>query len=59
MGMGEVLSAGDGRFPSGLLSHKGDHISHLKDGGVLLYDSDVELNEEENRFLKVEFPSRP
>ncbi len=59
MGTGEVLSAGDeADFLVAFYQHSyDDHISHLKDGGVLLYDSDhVELNEEENRFLKVGVP---
>ncbi len=59
MGTGEVLSAGDeADFLVAFYQHSyDDHISHLKDGGVLLYDSDhVELNEDENRFLKVGVP---
>lgn len=59
MGTGEVLSAGDeADFLVAFYQHSYDeHISHLKDGGVLLYDSDhVELDEEENRFLKIGVP---
>ena len=59
MGTGEVLSAGDeAGFLVAFYQHSYDeHISHLKDGGVLLYDSDhVELDEEENRFLKIGVP---
>ena len=59
MGTGEVLSAGDeADFLVAFYQHSFDeHISHLKDGGVLLYDSDhVELDEEENRFLKIGVP---
>ncbi len=59
MGTGEVLSAGDeADFLVAFYQHSyDDHISHLKDGGVLLYDSDhVELSEDENRFLKVGVP---
>ena len=59
MGTGEVLSAGDeADFLVAFYQHSyDDHISHLKDGGVLLYDSDhVELDEEENRFLKIGVP---
>ena len=59
MGTGEVLSAGDeADFLVAFYQHSyNDHISHLKDGGVLLYDSDhVELEEEESRFLKIGVP---
>jgi len=59
MGTGEVLSAGDeADFLVAFYQHSyDDHISHLKDGGVLLYDSDhVEPDEEESRFLKVGVP---
>ena len=59
MGTGEVLSAGDeADFLVAFYQHSyDDHISHLKDGGVLLYDSDhVELDEDENRFLKIGVP---
>ncbi|MEC7907235.1 MAG: 2-oxoacid:acceptor oxidoreductase subunit alpha [Verrucomicrobiota bacterium] len=59
MGTGEVLSAGDeADFLVAFYQHSYDeHISYLKDGGVLLYDSDhVELDEEENRFLKIGVP---
>lgn len=59
MGTGEVLSAGDeADFLVAFYQHSyDDHISHLKDGGVLLYDSDhVKPDEEESRFLKVGVP---
>jgi len=59
MGTGEVLSAGDeADFLVAFYQHSyDDHISHLKDGGVLLYDSDhVEVDEEESRFLKIGVP---
>ena len=59
MGSGEVLSAGDeADFLVAFYQHSyEDHISHLKDGGVLLYDSDhVEPDENDTRFLKVGVP---
>jgi 2-oxoglutarate ferredoxin oxidoreductase subunit alpha len=59
MGTGEVLSAGDeADFLVAFYQHSyDDHISHLKDGGVLLYDSDhVDPDEDDNRFLKVGVP---
>ena len=59
MGSGEVLSAGDeADFLVAFYQHSyKNHISHLKDGGVLLYDSDhVEPDENDNRFLKVGVP---
>ena len=59
MGSGEVLSAGDeADFLLAFYQHSyEDHISHLKDGGVLLYDSDhVEIDENDTRFLKVGVP---
>ncbi len=59
MGTGEVLSAGDeADFLVAFYQHSHDeHVSHLKEGGVLLYDSDhVELDESDTRFLKVGVP---
>ncbi len=59
MGSGEVLSAGDeADFLVAFYQHSYEgHISHLKDGGVLLYDSDhVEPDESDTRFLKVGVP---
>lgn len=59
MGSGEVLSAGDeADFLVAFYQHSYEnHISHLKDGGVLLYDSDhVEPDENDTRFLKVGVP---
>ena len=59
MGTGEVLSAGDeADFLVAFYQHSYEgHIDHLKDGGILLYDSDhVEPDEEDSRFLKVGVP---
>ncbi|EDY82571.1 Pyruvate flavodoxin/ferredoxin oxidoreductase, thiamine diP-binding domain protein [Verrucomicrobiia bacterium DG1235] len=59
MGTGEVLSAGDeADFLLAFYQHSYDnHIGFLKEGGVLLYDSDhVEPDEGESRFLKVGVP---
>ncbi len=59
MGTGEVLSAGDeADFLVTFYQHSYEnHISHLKDGGVLLYDSDhVEPDENDSRYLKVGVP---
>lgn len=59
MGTGEVLSAGDeADFLVAFYQHSYEgHIEHLKDGGILLYDSDhVEPDEEDSRFLKVGVP---
>ena len=52
MGSGEVLSAGDeADFLVAFYQHSyEDHISHLKDGGVLLYDSD-HVEPDENVFV--------
>lgn len=59
MGTGEVLSAGD---EADILvafyqhSYEG-HIDHLKDGGILLYDSDhVEPKEDDTGHLRVGVP---
>lgn len=59
MGTGEVLSAGDeADFLVAFYQHSYEnHITHLKDGGVLLYDSDhVEPEESDTRYLKVGVP---
>ena len=59
MGTGEVLSAGDeADFLVAFYQHSYEnHIDHLKDGGVLLYDSDhVEPNEDDSHYLKVGVP---
>ncbi|MBK1876933.1 2-oxoacid:acceptor oxidoreductase subunit alpha [Pelagicoccus mobilis] len=59
MGTGEVLSAGDeADFLLAFYQHSYEnHIGFLKEGGVLLYDSDhVEPDENDNRFVKVGVP---
>ncbi|MDQ2659119.1 MAG: 2-oxoacid:acceptor oxidoreductase family protein, partial [Verrucomicrobiota bacterium] len=59
MGTGEVLSAGDeADFLVAFYQHSyQDHIGFLKEGGVLLYDSDnVEPNLDDKRFLYVGVP---
>ena len=59
IGTGEVLSAGDeADFLVAFYQHSyQDHINFLKDGGVLLYDSDnVEPNLDDKRFLYVGVP---
>ena len=59
MGTGEVLSAGDeADFLVAFYQHSyQDHIGFLKDGGVLLYDSDnVEPNLDDKRFVYVGVP---
>jgi len=59
MGSGEVLSAGDeADILVAFYQHSyEDHIDHLKDGGILLYDSDhVEPREEDTSYLKVGVP---
>lgn len=59
MGTGEVLSAGDeADFLVAFYQHSyQDHISFLKEGGVLLYDSDnVEPNLDDRRFVYVGVP---
>jgi 2-oxoglutarate ferredoxin oxidoreductase subunit alpha len=59
IGSGEVLSAGDeADFLVAFYQHSyQDHIGFLKDGGVLLYDSDnVEPNLDDKRFLYVGVP---
>lgn len=59
MGTGEVLSAGDeADFLMVFYQHSYDeHIEFLKEGGVLLYDSDhVELDENDHRFVNVGVP---
>src|SRR5207237_10718691 len=59
MGTGEVLSSGDeADFLVAFYQHSyQDHIGFLKDGGVLLYDSDnVEPNLEDKRFVYVGIP---
>jgi 2-oxoglutarate ferredoxin oxidoreductase subunit alpha len=59
MGTGEVLSAGDeADFLVAFYQHSyQDHISFLKEGGVLLYDSDnVEPNLDDKRFVYVGVP---
>jgi 2-oxoglutarate ferredoxin oxidoreductase subunit alpha len=59
IGSGEVLSAGDeADFLVAFYQHSyEDHISFLKEGGVLLYDSDnVEPNKDDKRFVYVGVP---
>src|SRR3954470_20198059 len=59
MGTGEVLSAGDeADFLVAFYQHSyQDHLSFLKEGGVLLYDSDnVEPNLDDKRFVYVGVP---
>ncbi|MDQ8182418.1 2-oxoacid:acceptor oxidoreductase subunit alpha [Pelagicoccus sp. SDUM812005] len=59
MGTGEVLSAGDeADFLLAFYQHSyEDHIGFLKEGGVLLYDSDhVKLEEDDHRFVRVGVP---
>jgi 2-oxoglutarate/2-oxoacid ferredoxin oxidoreductase subunit alpha len=59
IGSGEVLSAGDeADFLVAFYQHSyQDHIGFLKDGGVLLYDSDnVEPNLDDKRFVYVGVP---
>jgi 2-oxoglutarate ferredoxin oxidoreductase subunit alpha len=59
IGSGEVLSAGDeADFLVAFYQHSyQDHIDFLKEGGVLLYDSDnVEPNFDDKRFVYVGVP---
>src|SRR5947207_8312653 len=59
MGTGEVLSAGDeADFLVAFYQHSyQDHIDFLKEGGVLLYDSEnVEPNLDDKRFMYVGVP---
>ena len=59
MGTGEVVSAGDeADFLVAFYQHSyDDHIGFLKEGGVLLYDSDhVEPNLDDKRFVYVGIP---
>jgi len=59
MGTGEVLSAGDeADFLVAFYQHSYDeHIGFLKEGGVLLYDSDnVQPNLDDKRFVYVGIP---
>src|SRR4051794_20125488 len=59
MGTGEVLSAGDeADFLVAFYDHSyRDHISALREGGVLLYDSDhVQPNLDDKRFVYVGVP---
>src|SRR3954470_12966217 len=59
IGSGEVLSAGDeADFLVAFYQHSyQDHVSFLKEGGVLLYDSDnVEPDLDDKRFLYVGVP---
>jgi 2-oxoglutarate/2-oxoacid ferredoxin oxidoreductase subunit alpha len=59
IGSGEVLSAGDeADFLIAFYQHSyQDHLGFLKEGGVLLYDSDnVEPNLDDKRFLYVGIP---
>ena len=59
MGSGEVLSAGDeADFLIAFYQHSyEDHIDFLKEGGVLLYDSDhVQPNLDDKRFLYIGIP---
>src|ERR1041385_2515920 len=59
IGSGEVLSAGDqADFLVAFYQHSyQDHIGFLREGGVLLYDSDnVEPNQDDKRFVYVGVP---
>lgn len=59
MGTGDVLSAGDASdFLVAFYQHSyDDHIEFLKEGGVLIYDSDnVKPNTEDKRFVYVGVP---
>ena len=59
IGSGEVLSAGDeADFLVAFYQHSYDeHIHHLREGGILLYDSDhVQPDPEEKRFVHVGVP---
>src|SRR5438309_10956050 len=59
MGTGEVLSSGDeADFLVAFYQHSyQDHVSFLKEGGVLLYDSDnVEPDLDDKRFVYVGVP---
>ncbi len=59
MGTGEVLSAGDeADFLLAFYQHSYEnHIGFLKEGGILLYDSDhVTPNPEDHRFVNVGVP---
>jgi 2-oxoglutarate/2-oxoacid ferredoxin oxidoreductase subunit alpha len=59
IGSGEVLSAGDeADFLVAFYQHSyQDHVSFLREGGVLLYDSDnVEPNLDDKRFVYVGVP---
>ncbi len=59
MGTGEVLSAGDeADFLVAFYQHSyQDHINFLREGGILLYDSDnVEPNLDDKRFVYVGVP---
>ena len=59
IGTGEVLSAGDeADFLVAFYQHSyEDHIDFLKEGGVLLYDSDhVQPNLDDKRFLYIGIP---
>ena len=59
IGTGEVLSAGDeADFLVAFYQHSyNDHINFLKEGGVLLYDSDhVTPNPDDKRFIHVGIP---
>jgi 2-oxoglutarate/2-oxoacid ferredoxin oxidoreductase subunit alpha len=59
IGSGEVLSAGDDAdFLVAFYQHSyQDHVSFLREGGVLLYDSDnVEPNLDDKRFVYVGIP---
>src|SRR3954468_14154492 len=59
MGTGEVLSSGDeADFLVAFYQHSyQDHVGFLKEGGVLLYDSDnVEPNLDDKRFVYVGVP---
>src|SRR6202790_92344 len=59
IGSGEVLSAGDeADFLVAFYQHSyADHIGFLKEGGVLIYDTDqVQPNLDDNRFVYVGIP---
>ncbi len=56
MGTGEILSAGDSAdfLVAFYQNSYEEHIEHLKDGGVLIYDSDhVEPDTQDRRFIYV------
>lgn len=59
IGSGEVLSAGDeADFLVAFYQHSyEEHVDHLKEGGILLYDSDeVKPRQDDQRFVNVGVP---